>query len=187
MTSITWLDFVLNSLRPVQNHSNLAILKMRINPRKHIKGLENASPLGENCFLHTKRRLTDLWLIRLLCCWNTLSQADEWCQGRTPSPSNSSSLELLPLCLTLLHFPACQDATRMCLHSSFCLNFINTSLPLLFELWAGQGIGLQHIDSAKWSGSISDANVIFLLLLPFCFFFLLRFRCGIVSALSCVQ
>lgn len=49
----------------------------------------------------------------------------------------------------------------MCLHTSFCRNFINTSLPLLFERWAGQGRGLQHIDSAKWNGSICDANAIF--------------------------
>lgn len=145
----------------MQNHSHLLILKARINPRKCIKGLENASPLGESCFLHTKWRHTDLWLMRLLYCWNSLLQADEWCQGRTPSPSNSSSPELLPSCLTLLNFPACQDATRMCLHTSFCRNFINTSLPLLFERWAGQGRGLQHIDSAKWNGSICDANAIF--------------------------
>lgn len=92
----------------MQNYSNLLILKRRFNPRKLIKGPENVPPLGENCFLCTKWGHTDLWLIRLLCSWNSLSQAGEWCQGRTSSPSNSSSPELLPLCLTLPHFPACQ-------------------------------------------------------------------------------
>lgn len=125
----------------------------------------------------------DYWL---LCCWNSLSQAGEWCQGRTRSPSNSSSPESLPLPLTLLHFPACQDATRMCLHSASA-----TILSILLfhcSLNCGQGRA-EGSSTLTWLNGV-DQSVMPMWFPPsfaFLFLFLLLFRRGIVSALSCVQ